>query len=82
MPKDISEYPNVLTVKEACEILRIGRRALYRLLNDGQIANRMIAGKYLIPKSSVSKFIGAIHDDLRYNINSGNSDALISKEGV
>ena len=32
-----SEYPDVLTVTETCEALRIGNNAIYELLNSGDI---------------------------------------------
>jgi len=74
--KNISEYPDLLTVKEVCEILRIGRRTVYKYINDSVLRSRNIAGKYRIPKISVINFIDAINEDLCYNDNGDGSDAL------
>lgn len=43
-------YNDVLTVKETCNALSIGRNNLYRLLKDEKIKSIKIGKKYIIPK--------------------------------
>ena len=33
----LEEYPDILTVEEACEALRMGYNAMYDLLNSGKL---------------------------------------------
>ena len=35
------EYPQILNVDDACELLRCGRNNLYRLLNSGNAENKL-----------------------------------------
>lgn len=70
--KNLSDYPDLLTVQDICEILRVGRRTVYKYIKDSTLQARMIAGKYRIPKISVVKFIRDISGDLCYsNIGDG-----------
>ena len=74
--KNLSEYPDLLTVQEACEILRVGRRTVYKYINDLSLRSRMIAGKYRIPKASVVNFIDEICKEVCYNDDGDGSDTL------
>ncbi len=47
----------VLTVEEACECLRIGRTAMYRLLNSGELPAMRIRRKWMIPKKGIRTFV-------------------------
>ncbi len=47
----------VLTVEEACECLRIGRTAMYRLLNSGELPAMRIRRKWMIPKKGIRMFV-------------------------
>lgn len=53
----LEQYNDVITPEELREILHIGKNSLYRLLQDNVIANKRIGKKYVIPKSSVIKFL-------------------------
>ena len=73
--KMINDYPDLLTVMETMEILRLGRRSVYQLIQDGTLGARKIAGKYRIPKRNLVDMI-AISPEMCYNGNERNSDAL------
>ncbi|MCI5486271.1 MAG: helix-turn-helix domain-containing protein [Clostridiales bacterium] len=47
------EYPDVLTVEEACEALRVGYNALYALLGSGEIPAYRNGRCWRIPKISI-----------------------------
>ncbi len=55
------EYPEVLNVEEACELLRCGRNRLYSLINSEDPENRLKAYKngraWKIPRRAVEQYI-------------------------
>ena len=54
-----TDYPDILTVAETCEILRIGNNAIYELLNNGSIKAYRNGRTWRIPKQSVIEYICA-----------------------
>ena len=53
----LEEYPDVLTVEEACEILRVGDNAIYSLLNTGAVKGYRNGRVWRIPKLAVQEYI-------------------------
>ena len=53
----LKNYKDILTVKELCEILGIGKNTAYRLLKSGEIKSIRIGKVYKIPKESLIKYI-------------------------
>jgi excisionase family DNA binding protein len=53
----LSEYPDILTTDEACEVLRIGYNALYDLLQSGKLKAYRNGRLWRIPKKSVIEYI-------------------------
>lgn len=55
------EYPEVLNVEEACELLRCGRNRLYSLINSEDPGNHLKAYKngrvWKIPRRAVEQYI-------------------------
>lgn len=56
----LEQYNDILVVDDLCEILRCGKNTAYKLLQDREIASRIMGGKYIIPKSEVVKFLAQI----------------------
>ena len=52
-----NSYPDVLSVKQLCEILDIGKNTAYRLLQSGEIKSIKIGKVYKIPKKSIKDYI-------------------------
>jgi excisionase family DNA binding protein len=52
----LTNTPDILTVRQLAEILRIGRNAAYTLLKTNQIRHVRVGRKYLIPKQAVIDF--------------------------
>lgn len=50
-------FPDVIDVKELCEMLCISKKTAYRLLNDDQIPYRKIGRIYRIRKRDVITFM-------------------------
>ena len=55
----LENYKDVLTVKELCEALQIGKRLAYTLLRDGTIPARRIGRIYRISKKAVIDYLTA-----------------------
>ncbi len=53
------DYPDVLNVAQVCEMLRIGKNSVYKLLSSGEIKSRKIGRKYIIPKVCVIDYINS-----------------------
>lgn len=51
------DYPDIVSVDELCDMLRCGRNAAYRFLENGQINAIRNGKKYIIPKQAVCNFI-------------------------
>lgn len=53
----LEEYEDVLTTEEACEALRIGYNALYKLLSSGELKGYRNGRVWRIPKVSIETYI-------------------------
>ena len=53
----LNKYPDVLTVKEAREILRIGMNNMYHILQSGELRSIKIGRIYKIKKENVIEYI-------------------------
>ena len=53
----LKEYPDVCTVKEVAQILKIGSNSAYKLINNGMIKSRRIGRIYRIPKICVIEYL-------------------------
>ena len=51
------EYPDILTVDEACEALRIGYNAMYSILNNGELKAYRNGRTWRIPKEALKKYV-------------------------
>lgn len=53
----LKDYPDVLTVKDVADILRISSKSVYRLLNENIIGSVRIGTKYCIPKLCLINYL-------------------------
>ena len=56
------DYPDVLSVKEVCQALQIGRVGVYKLLEAQKIYSFKIGRVYKIPKDSLIAYINQQSD--------------------
>lgn len=56
-PTLFDTYPDVMSVQQVRSALRIGRNAVYRLLESNEIPCFKIGNAYKIPKTSLITFI-------------------------
>lgn len=54
------QYPDILSVEEACEVLRVGYNAMYELLNSGKVKAFKNGRVWRIPKVSLQEYITKI----------------------
>lgn len=57
MDKDYEHLPQILTVPEVANILRIGRNAAYTLVTDGNIRCVHIGRSIRIPRTALVQFL-------------------------
>ena len=53
----LESYDDILTVDEACEALKIGKNALYDLLNCGTLKAMRNGRVWRIPKNAIQEYI-------------------------
>ena len=53
----LTDYDDVLSIKDIMKILKIGRNKVYEYLQNGTIKSMMIAGKYRVPKLYLLEFM-------------------------
>lgn len=51
------DYPDILTVDEACEALRVGYNAMYELLNSGKLKAYKNGRTWRIPQNALLEYI-------------------------
>lgn len=56
----LENYGDVLTIIDVCDILNIGRNSAYKMLQDGEIPNKQVRRKYIIPKQGVINYLTSI----------------------
>ena len=50
-------YPDVVSVEEIQQMLRIGKNAVYQLLKNGAIKSIKIGKRYVVPKKYIIDFL-------------------------
>lgn len=53
----LEDYPDILTVEEACEALRVGYNAIYELLNSGKLKAYKNGRIWRVPKVAIRSYI-------------------------
>ena len=54
----ISDYPDILTVQEASELLGVSTKTVYKLLKKGQIEKRAVGREFKIMKVNITDYLG------------------------
>ena len=55
----LDNYNDVLTVDEVCEVLRIGKNTVYKLLQSCQLKSKKIGKNYKIPKLYIIEYLNS-----------------------
>ena len=51
------DYPDILTVEEACEALRVGQNAMYQLLSSNKLKAYKNGRTWRIPRTALTQYI-------------------------
>ena len=51
------QYPDILTVEEVCEALRMGYNAVYELLNEGKLKAYKNGRVWRIPREALKEYV-------------------------
>ena len=51
------DYPDILTVEETCEALRVGQNAMYRLLSSNKLKAYKNGRTWRIPRAALTQYI-------------------------
>lgn len=51
------DYPDILSVKQVSEMLKIGTVLAYKLVKSGELKSRKVGRDYKIPKTAVITFL-------------------------
>ena len=53
----LSQVADVLTVREVCRVLRIGRNQAYALVNSGRLGPCRVGASIRVPKAAVERYL-------------------------
>ena len=53
----LEQYDDILTTDEVCEILKIGKNAMYELLNKGELKAIKNGRVWRVPKVAIQDYI-------------------------
>lgn len=56
--KRLSDYPDVLTVEEAAEILGVCTKTIYKMIKKGDLKKQNVGRLFRIPKSYIIAYLG------------------------
>lgn len=55
--KQISDYPDVLTVEEASEILNVCTKTVYKMIKNGDLKKKNVGRLFRIPKIYIAAYL-------------------------
>jgi excisionase family DNA binding protein len=56
--KDMTEENEILTIEEAADFLKLGKRSIYKLATIGAIPGKKILNKWRFEKASLRAWVG------------------------
>ena len=51
------DYPDIVSVEQVSEMLKIGQVLAYRLVRSGEIKSRKVGRRYIITKKNIIDFV-------------------------
>ena len=61
--KKLSQHSDVLTVADLCEILHVGRKVIYKLMNNGNLRYVKLGYKHVTTKIWLKEFLNSQSSD-------------------
>lgn len=56
----LSEYPDILTTDDVCNLLKVSKYTIYKLIHTKQLKAKKVAQHYRIQKSELLNYINAV----------------------
>lgn len=53
----LKEYPDIMSIEQMCDILRISTKTGYRILREGKICSIKVGRAYRIPKAHLFTYL-------------------------
>lgn len=53
----LKDYPDVMSIEQMCEILRISTKTGYRILREGKVCSIRVGRAYRIPKAHLFTYL-------------------------
>ncbi|MCR4961796.1 MAG: helix-turn-helix domain-containing protein [Lachnospiraceae bacterium] len=60
-----SEYPDLLEADQLCDMLKVCKATVYRLLREGKIKHLRVGTEYKIPKIFVLDYLGMLQEGIQ-----------------
>jgi len=58
LPRDLTGYPELMTIEEVADYLRISESKVHELMKSGALTRKKVGGKTRIPRLGVAKYLG------------------------
>lgn len=55
-----SKYPDILTTADVCDLLKVSKSTVYKLIQTGELKAKKVAQHYRIPKVELINFINIV----------------------
>ena len=53
----LKDYPDVMSIEQMCEVLRISTKTGYRILREGKVQSMKVGRSYRIPKAHLLTYL-------------------------
>jgi excisionase family DNA binding protein len=57
---ELEELPRLLSIKQACRLLGVGRSNLYEMLALGRVRSVKIGRRRLVPRDAIDEFVSGL----------------------
>jgi excisionase family DNA binding protein len=57
---ETQEWPNLLTVREVAEMMRVSKMTVYRLIDSGDLRAKRIGRGFRIPEKAVVDYLNSV----------------------
>lgn len=56
----LSDYPDILTTEDVCNLLKVSKYTIYKLIRSKKLKAKKVAQHYRIQKAELLNFINAV----------------------
>jgi excisionase family DNA binding protein len=63
--EETAETPRLLSIKQACRILGLGRSNLYTMMASGRVRSVTVGRRRFVPREAIDEFIATLPTEYR-----------------